>query len=158
MYQTNGPKDVLWRSPKKDRYVIERHSITYHRQKTFCRVLPTEEIDLKLRKNQAAFRTGSSCREQIFTLRNITEQSLEHQLPKPLTAFIDHPYGTYCPYMKFHRSTQIYSKHWIQARAAVPKLKLEWQIFSPLCWVCNKVVFYHNSFFESILTLWCEKQ
>ena len=117
-----------------------------------------KEIDLKLRKNQAAFRIGRSCREQIFTLRNITEQSLEHQLPKRLTAFIDHPYGTYCPYMKFHRSTQIYSKHWIQARAAVPKLKLEWQIFSPLCWVCNKVVFYHNSFFESILTLWCEKQ
>ena len=39
-----------------------------------------KEIDLKRRENQAGFRTGRSYREQIFTLRNIIEQSLEYQV------------------------------------------------------------------------------
>ena len=53
-------------------------------RKIVCRVLLMrlrDEIDLKLRENQAGFRTGRSCNEQIFTLRNIIEQSLEYQAP-----------------------------------------------------------------------------
>ena len=40
-----------------------------------------KEIDPKLHEKKASFRTGCSCREQIFTLRNIIEQSLEYQIP-----------------------------------------------------------------------------
>ena len=42
--------------------------------KTFCRVLLNrlkDEIDHTLRQEQAGFRSGRSCCEQIFTLRNI---------------------------------------------------------------------------------------
>ena len=48
--------------------------------KVFCRVLLNRlrpEVDKKLREEQAGFREGRSCNEQIFTLRNIIEQSLE---------------------------------------------------------------------------------
>ena len=36
-------------------------------------------VDQTLREEQAGFRKGRSCTEQIFALRNIIEQSLEHQ-------------------------------------------------------------------------------
>jgi len=50
--------------------------------KVFNRVLLNrlqDAVDCTLRDEQAGFRKGRSCIEQIFTLRNITEQSLEHQ-------------------------------------------------------------------------------
>ena len=50
----------------------------------FCNVLLMrlrKEIDLKLRENQAGFKIECSCSEQIFTLSDITEQSLEYQVP-----------------------------------------------------------------------------
>ena len=48
--------------------------------KVFCAVLLNrlkDSIDLKLREEQAGFRSGRSCSEQILTLRNIIEQSIE---------------------------------------------------------------------------------
>jgi len=50
--------------------------------KVFSRVLLNrlqDAVDRTLRDDQAVFRRGRSCTEQVFTLRNITEQSLEHQ-------------------------------------------------------------------------------
>ena len=38
-----------------------------------------DAVDRTLRDEQAGFRRGRSCTEQVFTLRNIIEQSLEHQ-------------------------------------------------------------------------------
>ncbi|PIO59352.1 hypothetical protein TELCIR_19187 [Teladorsagia circumcincta] len=52
--------------------------------KTFCTVLLRRlrtAIDERLREEQAEFRTGRSCREQIFTLRNIIEQCVEYCQP-----------------------------------------------------------------------------
>jgi len=51
-------------------------------EKVFSRVLLNRlqnAVDCTLRDEQAGFREGHSCTEQIFTLRNIIEQSLEHQ-------------------------------------------------------------------------------
>ena len=45
-------------------------------------------VDKTLWKEQAGFRRGRSCGEQIFTLRNIIEQSLEFQRPLVMN-FID---------------------------------------------------------------------
>ena len=50
--------------------------------KVFSRVLLNrlqDAVDCTLRDEQAGFRKGRLCTEQIFTLRNIIEQSLEHQ-------------------------------------------------------------------------------
>jgi len=50
--------------------------------KVFSRVLLNrlqDAVDCTLRDEQAGFRRRRSCTEQIFTLRNIIEQSLEHQ-------------------------------------------------------------------------------
>ncbi|KAJ8417554.1 hypothetical protein AAFF_G00223970 [Aldrovandia affinis] len=50
--------------------------------KVFCSVLLQRlktEVDNILREEQAGFRKGRSCSEQIFTLRNIIEQCLELQ-------------------------------------------------------------------------------
>jgi len=50
--------------------------------KVFSRVLLNrlqDAVDCTLWDEQAGFRKGRSCTEQIFTLRNITKQSLEHQ-------------------------------------------------------------------------------
>ena len=50
--------------------------------KVFSRVLLNrlqDAVDCTLRDEQAGFRRGRSCTEQVFTLRNIIEQSLEHQ-------------------------------------------------------------------------------
>jgi len=50
--------------------------------KVFSRVLLNrlqDVADCTLRDEQVGFRKGRSCTEQIFTLRNIIEQSLEHQ-------------------------------------------------------------------------------
>ena len=46
----------------------------------FCRVLldPMETaIDTRIRQEQAGFRKGRGCMDQIFALRNIIEQCLE---------------------------------------------------------------------------------
>ena len=48
--------------------------------KIFCRVLLQrirQGVDKRLREEQAGFRSGHSCTDQIFVLRNIVEQSLE---------------------------------------------------------------------------------
>ncbi|KAE9547262.1 hypothetical protein FO519_009526 [Halicephalobus sp. NKZ332] len=47
-----------------------------------------DAVDPLLRENQAGFRSSRSCNEQIFTLRNIIEQSVEFQKPV-LINFID---------------------------------------------------------------------
>jgi hypothetical protein len=52
--------------------------------KAFCSVLLNRlkvKIDQTLRQEQAGFRSGRSCCEQIFTLRNIIEQCQELQKP-----------------------------------------------------------------------------
>ncbi len=52
--------------------------------KAFCSVLLNllkDKIDRILRQEQAGFRRGRSCSEQIFTLRNIIEQGIEFQSP-----------------------------------------------------------------------------
>ena len=59
--------------------------------KVFCSLLLNrlrEHVDSRLREEQAGFRKGRSCSEQIFTLRTIIEQSLEHQTPLIIN-FID---------------------------------------------------------------------
>ena len=52
--------------------------------KIFCRVLLNrieEAIDVNLRQEQAGFRRGKGCMDQIFSLRNIIEQSTEWNAP-----------------------------------------------------------------------------
>ncbi|KAL1267682.1 hypothetical protein QQF64_033045 [Cirrhinus molitorella] len=52
--------------------------------KVFCRVLLNRiepAIDTRLRQEQAGFRKGRGCMDQIFTLRNILEQCLEWNTP-----------------------------------------------------------------------------
>ncbi|XP_053504574.1 probable RNA-directed DNA polymerase from transposon BS isoform X2 [Ictalurus furcatus] len=59
--------------------------------KVFCLVLLKRilrAVDQALRDEQAGFRSGRSCTEQIFALRNIIEQSSEYQKPL-LVNFID---------------------------------------------------------------------
>ena len=49
-----------------------------------CQVLMKQlqkNIDAKLREEQAGFRHRQSCNEQIFTLHNIIEKSLEYRKP-----------------------------------------------------------------------------
>ena len=38
-------------------------------------------IDVKLRQEQACFRRGKGCTDQIFAIRNIIEQSIEWNAP-----------------------------------------------------------------------------
>ena len=52
--------------------------------KIFCRILlkrVDRAIDPRLRQEQAGFRKGRGCIDQIFTLRNIIEQCLEWNVP-----------------------------------------------------------------------------
>ena len=59
--------------------------------KIFCRVLLNRidvAIDKKLRQEQAGFRKGKGCIDQIFALRNIIEQCLEWNAPLHIV-FID---------------------------------------------------------------------
>ncbi|KAL9960159.1 hypothetical protein ACROYT_G033572 [Oculina patagonica] len=59
--------------------------------KVFTRIILTRiqnAVDNQLRKEQAGFRKGRSCTEQIFTLRNIIEQCMEWQASLHLN-FID---------------------------------------------------------------------
>ncbi|XGW34042.1 hypothetical protein V3C99_018085, partial [Haemonchus contortus] len=59
--------------------------------KTFCIVLLRRictAIDGRLREEQAGFRSGRSCSEQIFTLRNIIEQCVEYCQPLVIN-FVD---------------------------------------------------------------------
>ena len=60
-------------------------------------------MDKQLRREQAGFRKGRSCTDQIFTLRNIIEQCMEWQaslhlnfidFEKLLTVCIGHPMET----------------------------------------------------------------
>ena len=47
-----------------------------------------DDLDKRLRKEQAGFRSGRSCSEQILTLRNINEQSCEFN-QKVFINFVD---------------------------------------------------------------------
>ena len=52
--------------------------------KVFCKVLLNRmetAIDIRLRQEQAGFRKGRGCMDQIFALRNIIEQCLEWNTP-----------------------------------------------------------------------------
>ena len=52
--------------------------------KVFCRILLgrlDSAIDKRLREEQAGFRKGRGCTDQIFTIRNIIEQCLEWNSP-----------------------------------------------------------------------------
>lgn len=52
--------------------------------KVFCSVLLRRlkaAVELRLRENQAGFRQGRSCIEQIFTLRNVIEQCVKYKRP-----------------------------------------------------------------------------
>ena len=52
--------------------------------KIFCRILLkriNKAIDKVLREEQADFREGRGCMDQIFALRNIMEQTLEWNSP-----------------------------------------------------------------------------
>ena len=75
-----------------------------------------KNIDAKLREEQAGFRHDRSCNEQIFTLRNLNEQSLEYCKPLIIN-YVDFKQAfdsIYCPtlwkilkYMTSHKSTLI---------------------------------------------------
>ena len=59
--------------------------------KVFCRVILERikmTLDKELREEQAGFRTGRSCKDQIATLRIVVEQSIEWQSPLYIN-FID---------------------------------------------------------------------
>ena len=47
-----------------------------------------DAVDEKLRDEQAGFRSGRGCSDQIFVLRHIVQQSVEHRVPLAL-AFVD---------------------------------------------------------------------
>ena len=47
-----------------------------------------DEVDLKMRENQAGFRKGRSCQDRIFSLNQLIEKCLDQQLPC-LINFID---------------------------------------------------------------------
>ena len=47
-----------------------------------------EEVDIRMRENQAGFRKGRSCSDQIFSLNQVIEKCLDQQLPC-LINFID---------------------------------------------------------------------
>ena len=70
-----------------------------------CRVLLKQlqkNIDAKLREEQAGFRHSQSCNEQIFTLRNIIEQSLEYCKPLIIN-YVDFKKAfdsSYCPTLR----------------------------------------------------------
>jgi len=72
----------------------------------FTRVILTriqQVVDNQLRKEQAGFRKGRSCTEQIFTLRNIIEQCMEWQASLHLH-FIDFEKA----FDSMHRAIRLY--------------------------------------------------
>ena len=111
--------------------------------KIFCAVLLhrlRDEIDVALRQEQAGFRNGRSCSEQIFILRNIIEQSLEFQTQLLINfidfrkAFDSHPQRhslEHCTSIMAYRcTTSIYFKIYTKIQDAVSGLKLELPIIS----------------------------
>jgi len=59
--------------------------------KVFCTILfqrIPDAVDATLRDEQAGFRKGRLCTEQIFALRNIIEQCIEFQQPLSIN-FVD---------------------------------------------------------------------
>ena len=70
---------------------LERYHTSFNPRKIFCIILLNRIKDAAnkaLREEQGGFRNGRSCNEQIFTIRNIVEQSIEFQQPV-LINFID---------------------------------------------------------------------
>ena len=73
-------------------------------------------VDQQLREEQAGFRSGRSCTEQILILRNIIEQSRKWQkavytsiswtLRRRLTVYIRTHYEKFCSSMAHHRMQQ----------------------------------------------------
>ena len=73
----------------------------------FCSVLLNrlrEHVASRLREEQAGFRRGRSCSEQIFTLRTIIAQSLEHQTPLIIN-FIDFKNAFHSIFDSIHRES-----------------------------------------------------
>ncbi|KAK1798816.1 hypothetical protein P4O66_007096, partial [Electrophorus voltai] len=98
--------------------------------KVFCSVLLRrlqQAEDEILREEQAGFREGRSCSEQIYTLRNIIEQCIEFQRPL-LINFIDFKkafdsvhrgsFGKFYEPTAFHNGLSTSSRTYISALAA----------------------------------------
>jgi len=96
----------------------------------FARVLLNrmqDAVDQLLRQQQAGFRCGSSCIDQIFTLGQILEKVTEGQRPlivnfidfrKDSTAFTDQHYGKSLSYRGYQRKSSPSPRHSMQ-RATV---------------------------------------
>ncbi|XP_072028338.1 uncharacterized protein [Amphiura filiformis] len=68
-----------------------------------------DEVDLKMRDNQAGFRKGRSCQDQIFSLNQIIEKCLDQQLPASLISLTSRLLLTQCtcpPCGKFSASME----------------------------------------------------
>ena len=80
-------------------------------------------VDLLLRREQAGFRKGRGCADQIFTLRQIVEQSNEWSstvymqtlltLLKPLTVLTAYHFGEYSP-LRDPRQTCVHHQNTLQ--------------------------------------------
>jgi len=93
---------------------------------------------LKAHVDQAGFRSGRSCTEQILILCNIIERSRKWQkavyinlwtLRRRLTVYIGTHYGKLCSSMAYNRNVLIYFRHCITTRDVASESVKE----SPTC-------------------------
>ena len=94
----------------------------------------SEAVDQQLRQEQAGFRKGRGCIDQIFTLRNIIEQCTEWQrqwyinyvdFEKASIASTENVYGAYSGHMEFH------SRLSLSLRASITNSSVEWGTANP---------------------------
>ena len=93
--QRSGGKEIILQLPKKSDlyYCNSNRDITLLdiSGKAFFTILllrVKDEVDLKMRENQAGFKKGSSCQDQIFSLNQLIEKCIDQHLPC-LINFID---------------------------------------------------------------------
>ena len=94
-------------------------------RKIFCRVL-LNRIDVKLCQEQAGYRRGKGCTNQILALCNIIEQSIECNAPLCIGFIVFKKafdstvhYGKYWDTMDYHRALYISSAFYIRTLNAV---------------------------------------
>jgi len=113
-----------------------------------------DAVDYTLRDEQAGFRKGRSCTEQIFTQRNIIEQSLEHQqdltltssiIKKHLTVYTGHPCGKFWQTTAFLTGSLMSSRHCMTTPAAVSRLQVGTQSSFRFSQGFDKAVYFHHS-------------